>query len=227
MRPASLPISRPAHSDVFARLEQREEWIATGQPEGSRNLFGVQVCDMGWTETLTYVELISNLRQSPRTLSFLDRRTVLRLAIDADCRAVLDARILLPTSRALGLTARWQGGGALKTRFDPASFVDALLTFMPRCHIALVGADLPRLEAMREHLSQHAPWHMLSVTKAADIGNGIAANSAIAGFVGTVPDLVIVDAHGYDEETRYEKAVGLRHNGLIVMAGAAFNQRNS
>lgn len=227
MRPARLPISQPAHSGVFTRIEPKGEWTAAACPEGFRRLFGVQICDMEWTEALTYVELLSNLRQNPRTLSFIDGRTALRLPIDADCRAVLGNRILLPASRTLALMARWQGGGPLKTSFDAARFVDALLTFVPRCHVALVGTRFARLEATRQHLSQHAPWHMFSIVRAADIGGGIVENSAVAGFVGAVPDLVIVDADGYEDETRFEKAVGLRHNGLIVMAGAAFDNRNS
>ncbi|MEB2848443.1 hypothetical protein GAO09_18690 [Rhizobiales bacterium RZME27] len=226
MRPAQLSISPSAHSGVFAGLDHQGEWTSAVQPDGLRNLLGVTVCDMEWTETLTYVELLSNLRQAPRTLSFIDGQTALRLSIDADCRAVLANRILLPASRTLSMMARWQGGGPLKSRFDTKGFVDALLTFVPRCHVALVGAGLPRLEAMRAHLSQHAPWHMLTVVRATDIGNGIVAPEGVAGFVGSVPDLVIVDACGFGEEIRFEQAVSLRHNGLIVMAGAAFNGRN-
>jgi UDP-N-acetyl-D-mannosaminuronic acid transferase (WecB/TagA/CpsF family) len=227
MRPSALPISRPVHSDVFARVEPKGEWSGPLRPDGFRSLFGVKVCDMGWTEALTYVELLSNLRHSPRTLSFVDRQTALRLSVDADCRAVLGDRILLPSSRTLAWMARWQGGEPLKTNFHVAGFVDALLTFVPRCHVALVGARSDRLEAMRQHLSQHAPWHMFSIVRAADIGGGIVENSSVAGFVGAAPDMVIVDANGYEEEARFEKAVGLRHNGLILMAGAAFNGRNS
>lgn len=219
-------MSRPAHSGVFARPEPKGEWIAALQPDGVRTLLGVPVCDMGWTEALTYVELISNLRQNPRTLSFIDRQTALRMSFDADCRAILGNRILLPASRTLSMIARLHGGGPLKTRFHIAGFVDALLTFVPRCHVALVGAGLPRLEAMRAHLAQHAPWHMFSVVRAADLGNGIVAHEGVAGFVGSVPDLVIVDACGFEEEIRFQQAVSLRHNGLIIMAGAAFDGRN-
>ncbi|MGE7370828.1 hypothetical protein ACQKKX_17445 [Neorhizobium sp. NPDC001467] len=230
MRPAPYPNARPAPFDALAQLqavhvEARSEWIAAMQPDGLRRFCGVQICDMGWTETLAYVELVSNLRQNARTLSFVDSRAVLRLSLDAGCRAVLGRRILLPASRSLDVAARLGGGDPFKTRFDATRFVDALLTFVPRCHVALVGARLGRLEAMRAHLSGHAPWHMLSVVRAADLGSGIAAHGAVAGYVGSVPDVVIVDSDGYHEEVRFEQAVGLRHNGLIIMAGTAFDGR--
>lgn len=227
MRPIPYPTSRPAYFNLFARLEAKGEWIGSTQPGAFRSLFGASVCDMDWTEALTHVEAASSQRQGARSLSFIDGQTALRLSVDKDCRAVLGKRILLPASRVLALTVRLQGDGPLKASFEAAGFVDALLTFMSRRHVALVGADLSRLKATQARLAQHAPWHVFSIVRAADLGSGIAVNGSISGPVSSAPDMVIVDACGYDEELRFEEALSLRHNGLIVMAGGAFSERNS
>lgn len=227
MRPIPYPISRPAYFSLFARLEAKGEWIDASHPAELRSLFGVSVCDMDWTDTFGYVEAVANLRHGPQALSFIDGRTAFRLSVDADCRAVLGRRVLLPASRMLAVTARLQGDGPLKASFDALRFTDALLTFLPRRHIALVGAKLSRLEQARERFAQHAPWHAFSVVRAADLGSGIAVNGVVPGLVATAPDLVIVDAAGYEEELRFEQALTLHHNGLMVMAGTAFGDRNS
>lgn len=228
MRPIPYPTSRHADPGLFAGLEAKGGSIGTSHPIGFRSLFGVDICDMGWTEALAFVETISNLRHSPRTVSFVDGRTALLLSMSGQARAVLTSRILLPVdSRIVALAARVQGDGPLKASFDAAAFADALLTFMPRLHVALVGAKTARLETARERFAQHAPWHAFSTVRAADLGSGVALAGMTPGIVETVPDLVIVDAHGYGEELRFEQALSLRHNGLIIMAGAAFDSRNS
>ncbi len=106
MAPVPYPTSTPVSFSRPARIEPKGERIATGQPEGLRSLFGVQVCDMGWNEALTYVETISNLRLNARALSFVDGRAALRLAMSAETRRILGNRILLPTGRTLALAAR-------------------------------------------------------------------------------------------------------------------------
>lgn len=217
MAPVPYPNSRPASFSLLSRLETRGEWAGFGQPEGLRRLFGVNICDMGWNEALTYVETISNLRLNARALSFVDGRTALRLSTSAESRAVLGNRILLPASRTLAFAARLKADGPLKTSFEAGAFVDALLTYVPQCRVALVGVNAARLDATRERLSAHAPWHAFSVLSAVNLGSGIAG----------APDLVIADALGYDEELRFEQALSLRHNGLIIMAGGAFDRRNS
>lgn len=226
MRPVPYPISTPAHPVLFAPREAAPAIPGYSQPAAHRPLLGLTVCDLGWTDALTHVEMVCDLHLGARTLSFLDGKTAAIASADSRYRAILANRILLPASRTLAVATRWDINGPLKVVFRPDRFVDSLLTFMQQRHVALVGKDVARLEKTRRRLSQHTPWHKFSVVRAADIGSGVAIKDCGTGLAAIMPDLVLVDAHGLSEEVRFERALSLRHNGLIVMAGAAFEARN-
>jgi len=186
------------------------EFLASETP---RTLFGLRVCDLGWNATLGLIEGLVSLRGNRTTLSFLDERTSLRQAMDFSYRNQLDRRVLLPSGgRVFGLLA-W----ALKKRYaglrySAETFVPALLTYLERrCTVGIAGEDTSRLEALREHFAQHAPWHEVVLIRPDQ-------------EVSRRFDVVIVDASSLAAERRVERHLAAVRTGMVIMAGSGLTK---
>lgn len=171
--------------------------------------FGLPLCDLGWNATLGLVEGLISLRGNRTTLAFLDTRTAFRRAIGPGYRNELQRRLLLPSGGlAFGLLAKTMRQKPVPARFPAKMFIPALFTFLEKRHrIGVVGEDIARVEALRDHFSRHAPWHEIVA---------IAADQDVAQRF----DLVIVDAPRFAEEKRIERRLVSVRTGLVVMAGA-------
>lgn len=186
------------------------EFLASETP---RTLFGLRICDLGWNATLGLIEGLISLRGNRTTLSFLDERTSIRQALDLSYHHQLDRRLLLPSGgRAFGLFARMLKKRYAGLRYSAETFVPAMLTYIGRrCTIGIAGEDTDRLEALREHFAQHAPWHDVVV---------IQPDQEVSRRF----DLVIVDAASLAAERRVERHLASVRTGMVIMAGGRLSK---
>jgi UDP-N-acetyl-D-mannosaminuronic acid transferase (WecB/TagA/CpsF family) len=185
------------------------DFVASASP---RTLFGLRVCDLGWNAALGLVESLIALRGNRTTLGFLDERTALRQMIDPAYRNQLGRRVLLPGSgRAFSILAKARHEKLAPVRFCAKTFVPALLSFLEKGHrIGIAGEDIGRVEALREHLASHAPWHdVATVALDQDISRRF--------------DLILVDAASLAQERRIERRLASVRTGLVIMTGAGLS----
>ncbi|MGK6314076.1 hypothetical protein [Neorhizobium sp. DT-125] len=185
------------------------EFLISAPP---RTLFGLRVCDLGWTATLGLIEGLISLQGNRTTLAFLDARTALRQAIDAGYRDELRRGMLLPSGgRAFGFLMKALLERPVPIRFSVNTFVPALLTFLEKGRrIGIAGEDIDRIEALRDHFVRHAPWHdIVAIAPDQETGQHF--------------DLVIVDAPRFAEERRIGRRLASVRAGLVVMAGAGLS----
>jgi UDP-N-acetyl-D-mannosaminuronic acid transferase (WecB/TagA/CpsF family) len=163
---------------------------------------GLAFHDLDWDSALGLAESLARLQGGRNVVSFLDAGLVARRILRPVERQTLSRHLLLPGAGAISTTVlRAFGMSTKRRRFSPSAFVPALLTYAEKPLRIAVTGDVDRdVEALKDHLQRHAPWHRV-----------IAASPAID------CDLLIVCARRFSK--RMELAGRFGTANLTLLAG--------
>ena len=123
-----------------------------------RPIFGLQVCDLDWSEAFTFVSALADVPIGQTAIFFLNAHNANLMLKDRAYREALSRHLVLP--EGIDFASLAMHGRTFPANLSGNDFVPALLTYMttPK-RIGLVGGRKDVLERAREGLAGHAPWH--------------------------------------------------------------------
>ena len=125
-----------------------------------RTIFGLQVCDLNWSEAFTFVSALADVPIGQTAISFLNAHNANLMLKNPAYREVLSRHLVLPDGVGVDFASLAMHGRSFPANLNGTDFVPALLTYMTRPKkIGLVGASAEVLERARESFASHAPWH--------------------------------------------------------------------
>ena len=123
-----------------------------------RPIFGLQVCDLDWSEAFTFVSALADMPIGQTAIFFLNADNANLMLKDHAYREVLSRHLVLPDG--IDFASFALHGRTFPANLNGADFVPALMTYMttPK-KIGLVGGRRDVLERACENFARHAPWH--------------------------------------------------------------------
>lgn len=186
-----------------------------------RSIFGLQVCDLDWSEAFTFVSALADVPIGQTAVFFLNAHNANLMLKDAAYREVLGRHVVLPDG--IDFASLAMHGRAFPADLNGADFVPALLTYMttPK-KVGLVGASRDVLERARESLASHAPWHEFVA-----IHEGFTTEIDSAGIVGEIArhnvDILLVAMESPKQELWIDRHIRPEHARLVFGVGTLFD----
>ena len=188
-----------------------------------RMIFDLPVCDLGWEETLSFINELASHPTGQTVISFVNAHNMLMMLRDDDYRDVLAHNLVLPDGVGLDIASRIAHGDRFPANLNGTDFVPALLTFMDRPkRIGLVGGRLHVIEKAAENFRKHAPWHEFIVI--ADGFFGEAGSDLVTAEISRRGiDVLIVGLGTPLQEKWVAEHIKPQHARLVMTVGALFD----
>jgi exopolysaccharide biosynthesis WecB/TagA/CpsF family protein len=188
-----------------------------------RPIFGLQVCDLDWSEAFTFVSALADVPIGQTTVSFLNANNANLMLKDPDYREVLGRHLVLPDGVGVDFASVAMHGRMFPANLNGTDFVPALLTYMttPK-RIGLVGARRDVLERAREGFANHAPWHDFVA-----VHDGFFSEADSAAVVDEIArhklDILLVAMGTPKQEMWIDRHIRPEHARLVFGVGALFD----
>jgi exopolysaccharide biosynthesis WecB/TagA/CpsF family protein len=188
-----------------------------------RTIFGLQVCDLNWSEAFTFVSALADVPVGQTAISFLNAHNANLMLRDPAYREVLGRHLVLPDGVGVDLASLAMHGRAFPANLNGTDFVPALLTYMtgPK-KIGLVGASPEVLERAREAFANHAPWHEFVA-----IQDGFFAEAESVSVAEEIArhkvDILLVAMGTPKQEMWIDRYIRPEHARLVFGVGALFD----
>ncbi|EJK80182.1 WecB/TagA/CpsF family glycosyltransferase [Agrobacterium rhizogenes] len=188
-----------------------------------RMIFDLPVCDLGWEDTLAFINELASHPTGQTVISFVNAHNMLMMLRDDDYRDVLAQNLVLPDGVGLDIASRIAHGDPFPANLNGTDFVPALLTFMDRPkRIGLVGGRRHVIEKAAENFRKHAPWHEFIVI--ADGFFGEAGNDLVTAEISRRQiDVLIVGMGTPLQEKWVAEHIKPQHARLVMTVGALFD----
>jgi exopolysaccharide biosynthesis WecB/TagA/CpsF family protein len=188
-----------------------------------RPIFGLQVCDLNWSEAFTFVSALADVPIGQTAISFLNAHNANLMLKDPAYREVLSRHLVLPDGVGVDLASFAMHGRMFPANLNGTDFVPALLTYMttPK-KIGLVGARQDVLDRAREGFANHAPWHEFVA-----IHDGFfteAESSSVADEIARHKvDILLIAMGTPKQEMWIDRHIRPEHARLVFGVGALFD----
>lgn len=188
-----------------------------------RPIFGVQVCDLNWSEAFTFVSALADVPIGQTAVSFLNAHNANVMLKDPAYREVLGRHLVLPDGVGIDVASLAIHGHMFPANLNGTDFVPALLTYMTRPKkIGLVGGRPDVLERARQAFADHAPWHefvaiqdgFFSDAESASVADRIAQEKV---------DILLVAMGTPRQEMWIDRYIRPEHARLVFGVGALFD----
>ncbi|MGV3550712.1 WecB/TagA/CpsF family glycosyltransferase [Rhizobium sp.] len=188
-----------------------------------RPIFGLQVCDLNWSEAFTFVSALSDVPIGQTAISFLNAHNANLMLKDHAYREVLNRHLVLPDGVGVDIASLAMHGRMFPANLNGTDFVPALLTYMTRPKkIGLVGGRKDVLERAREGFANHAPWHefvaihdgFFTEEQSPDVADMIAREKL---------DILLVAMGTPKQEMWIDRHIRPEHARLVFGVGALFD----
>lgn len=186
-----------------------------------RPIFGLQVCDLDWSEAFTFVSALADVPIGQTAISFLNAHNANLMLKDPAYREVLSRHLVLPDGVDFASFA--MHGHMFPANLNGTDFVPALFTYMttPK-KIGLVGARQDVLERAREGFANHAPWHefvaihdgFFSEAESGAVADEIARHKV---------DILLIAMGTPKQEMWIDRHIRPEHARLVFGVGALFD----
>lgn len=188
-----------------------------------RRIFGLQVCDLNWSEAFTFVSALADVPIGQTAVSFLNAHNANLMLKDPAYREVLSRHLVLPDGVGVDVASLAMHGRMFPANLNGTDFVPALLTYMTRPKkIGLVGGRPDVLERAREGFANHAPWHEFVA-----IHDGFFTeeeSSAVADQIAREKvDILLVAMGTPKQEMWIDRHIRPEHARLVFGVGALFD----
>lgn len=188
-----------------------------------RQIFGLQVCDLDWSDAFAFVSALADLPIGQTAVSFLNAHNANLMLKDEAYREVLNRHLVLPDGIGVDIASLAFHGRTFPANLNGTDFVPALLTFMttPK-KIGLVGARADILERAREGFAQHAPWHEFVA-----IHDGFFTDAESGAVVAEIAahkvDILLIAMGTPKQEMWIDRHIRPEHARLVFGVGALFD----
>ena len=188
-----------------------------------REIFGLQVCDLNWSEAFTFVGALADVPIGQTVVSFLNAHNANLMLADASYREVLSRHLVLPDGVGVDFASLAMHGRMFPANLNGTDFVPALFTYMtaPK-KIGLVGARPDILERAREGFANHAPWH-----KFVAIHDGFFSDSDSTAVAEEIArhkvDILLIAMGTPKQEMWIDRYIRPEHARLVFGVGALFD----
>ena len=188
-----------------------------------RQVFGVPVCDLGWSEAFSFVSALADMPIGQTVISFLNAHNANILLRDNGYREALDRHLVLPDGIGVDVASLAMFGRFFPANLNGTDFVPALLTYMttPK-RIGLVGARPETLARARDQFAAHAPWHEVVAIQdgyftdeqSPEVAREIARHKL---------DILLVAMGTPRQEKWVDRFIRPEHARLVISVGALFD----
>lgn len=188
-----------------------------------RHIFGLQVCDLNWSEAFTFVSALADVPIGQTVVSFLNAHNANFMLKEPAYREVLSRHLVLPDGVGIDFASLAMHGRMFPANLNGTDFVPALLTYMtaPK-KIGLVGAVPDVLRRAREGFANHAPWHEFVA-----IHDGFFSEAESDSVVDEIArhkvDILIVAMGTPKQELWIDRHIRPEHARLVFGVGALFD----
>ena len=184
-----------------------------------RPIFGLQVCDLNWSEAFTFVSALADVPIGQTVVSFLNANNANLMLRNPGFREVLGRHLVLPDGVGVDIASLAMHGSMFPANLNGTDFVPALLTYMTQPkRIGLVGGRPDVLERARQGFANHAPWHefiaihdgFFSEEESSGVADEIARHKVdiLLVAMGTPKQEIWIDRHIRPEHARLVFGVG-------------------
>ncbi len=188
-----------------------------------RDIFGVQVCDLGWTEIFGFVAELSRMPVGQTVISFMNANNANLMLEDPHYREVVSRHLVLPDGYGVDLASMVFHGRRFPANLNGTDFVPALMTYMSSpMRIGLIGARPDVLEKAVLHLKAHAPWHDFIAVSDGYIEPD-RVDEVMANAESHKLDIMLVAMGTPRQEKWIDEHVRPEHARLVVGVGALFD----
>jgi exopolysaccharide biosynthesis WecB/TagA/CpsF family protein len=188
-----------------------------------RPIFGLQVCDLNWSEAFTFVSALADVPIGQTAISFLNAHNANLMLKDPAYREVLSRHLVLPDGVGVDVASLAMHGRTFPANLNGTDFVPSLLTYMTRPKkIGLVGGRKDVLERAREGFANHAPWHefvaihdgFFTEEESGTVADQIASHKV---------DILLVAMGTPKQEMWIDRHIRPEHARLVFGVGALFD----
>jgi exopolysaccharide biosynthesis WecB/TagA/CpsF family protein len=188
-----------------------------------RQVFGLPVCDLGWSEAFSFVSALADMPIGQTVISFLNAHNANVLVRDPEYRQALERHHVLPDGVGVDVASLATFGTFFPANLNGTDFVPALMTYMttPK-RIGLVGTKPETLAKAREQFAAHAPWHEViaihdgyfTEQQSPDVAREIARHKV---------DILLVAMGTPKQEKWVDRYIRPEHARLVITVGALFD----
>ena len=188
-----------------------------------REVFGLPVCDLDWSEALSFVSSLADMPLGQTVVSFLNAHNANVMLSDGDYRQALGRHLVMPDGIGVDVASLATFGRMFPANLNGTDFVPALLTYMstPK-RVGLIGARPGTLERARDNLASHAPWHEFIA-----LHDGYFAEEQSAAIVEDIRlkklDILLVAMGTPRQEKWIDRHIRPEHARLVIGVGALFD----
>lgn len=185
-----------------------------------RPIFGLQVCDLDWSEAFTFVSALADVPVGQTAIFFLSAHNANLMLKDRAYREALSRHLVLP--EGIDFASLAMHGRTFPANLNGNDFVPALMTYMTTSKkIGLVGGRKDVLERACQGLAGHAPWHEFVA-----IHDGGFTDTDSAQIVGEIArhkvDILLIAMDSPRQEIWIDRYIRPEHARLVFGVGSLF-----
>lgn len=188
-----------------------------------RPIFGLQVCDLNWSEAFTFVSALADVPIGQTAISFLNAHNANLMLKDPAYLEVLSRHLVLPDGVGIDFASLAMHGRMFPANLNGTDFVPALLTYMttPK-KIGLVGAAPDVLQRACEGFASHAPWHEFVAIHDGFFGEA-GSPAVVEEIARHKVDILLVAMGTPKQEMWIDRHIRPEHARLVFGVGALFD----
>lgn len=188
-----------------------------------RDIMGIRVLALGWTQALDRLEAAIEGDGLPRVYNFLNANNANLAMRNAIYRRGLSRCEVLPDGIGVDIASRTLHGAAFPANLNGTDFVPALLVHVERpLKVALIGAQPDILARAIERFRAATPWHEFCA-----IADGYFDKSDSGPVLDRLadfdPDITLVALGSPAQELWIDSHIAERHGRVVIGVGALFD----
>ena len=188
-----------------------------------RDILGIRVKVLGWTEALDELTLTLGADRPPRIINFLNANNANLAVRNPAYRLGLARSEVLPDGVGVDIASKALYGAAFPANLNGTDLVPALLVHVTRpLRIALIGARADVLAKAVECFAVATPWHSFHAVADGyfDLGQ---SSDVLARLEAVAPDITLVALGSPAQEVWINDHIGPGHGKLVFGVGALFD----
>ncbi|PWV95264.1 exopolysaccharide biosynthesis WecB/TagA/CpsF family protein [Hoeflea marina] len=188
-----------------------------------RDILGIRVKSLGWTEALDELERGLAGDEPQRIVNFLNANNANMAMRDPTYRSGLSRSQVLPDGIGIDIASRALHGRPFPANLNGTDLVPALLVRVSRpLRVALVGARPDVLARATANFSVLMPWHHFTAVSDGYFDRAESAR-VLERLAELAPDITLVAMGSPAQEIWIDGHIGAGHGRLVVGVGALFD----
>lgn len=193
------------------------------ETDKDRDILGIRVKALGWTEALDDLERSLAADEPQRIINFLNAHNANTAMRNADYREGLSRSEVLPDGIGVDIASKAFYGRPFPANLNGTDLVPALLVRVSRpLKVALIGASADVLAKATENFRAATPWHQFFAVADGFFDRGDSAR-VLDDLAQLAPDITLVAMGSPTQEVWVDSHFDSRHGRLVFGVGALFD----